>query len=196
MKLRPLYPIIFLLLLGCELFTPRDPEPPINNQDPYAWLPPTSPEIVLENLANAFPANKPNYFLDALSQDQESENAFTFLPDQSVASSQPDVFTDWGYEAEESFITKLFQALESDGLQRLTWDVTELNPIDNHYKVIADYRLTLSFISNDAQLPDILAGQATLTLIQNSELLYEVSLWQDFQSDTLACWSALKAQVQ
>ena len=71
MKTLP-YLLTILLLAACELFTPRTAEDPEGTVDPYAWKPPTSPEIVLENLANAFPAHKLNYHLDVLSHDQEN----------------------------------------------------------------------------------------------------------------------------
>jgi len=188
--------LLFLLLSGCDLFSPREPEPPLDTSDPYAWKPPTSPEIVLENLSNSFPAHKPNYFLDVLSHDPAGSAAFIFLPDPGVASSQPGVFTVWGYTEEESFVAKLFQALNSEGLQRLSWELDQLSPIDDHYEISADYRISLSYSANETQLPALLGGQAILTLIQNTDLLYEVSKWQDLKSDTLSCWTDLKTLVQ
>ena len=188
--------VLFLLLAGCDLFTPREPEPPLNNSDPYAWRPPTSPEIVLENLSSAFPAHKLNYHLDVLSNNPEPDPTFSFFPDQGVASSQPGIFDTWGYIEEENFITKLFQALDDDGLQHLDWQVEQLSPIDDRYEIIANYQLTLSYLESRAPLPVELSGQATLTLVQNTDLLYEISTWQDLKSDTLPCWSDLKTLVQ
>jgi len=184
------------LLSSCELFTPRDSETPIDVLDPYAWVPPTSPEIVLQNLANAFPAHKLNYHLDVLGNSDETGVAFTFFPDQGVASSQPGVFDNWGYAEEDNFITKLFETLSKEGLQHLEWEVKESSPIDDRYEIITDYHLTLDYGETERSLPEQLRGQATLTLIQNIDLLYEISVWQDLKSDTLPCWSDLKTLVQ
>jgi len=188
--------LCILIITGCDLFTPRDSEPPIDVSGPYAWMPPTSPEIVLENLANSFPAHKLNYHLDVLSNNIETDASFLFIPDQGVASSQPDVFDDWGYVKEENFITKLFQSLSDEGLQHLEWQVEQISPIDDSYEIIAGYQLTLSYQESQAPLPGQLGGQATLTLLQNTDLLYEISRWQDIKSDTLPCWSDLKTLVQ
>jgi hypothetical protein len=185
-----------LFLAGCELFTPRDSEPPIDVLDPYAWVPPTSPEIVLQNLANAFPAHKLNYHLDVLGNSDETGASFTFFPDQGVASSQPGVFDNWGYVEEENFITKLFETLSQDGLQRLEWERTDFLPIDDHFEIVTDYHLTLAYGESETPLPEQLKGQATLTLVQNVDLLYEISIWQDLKSDSLPCWSDLKTLVQ
>ncbi|MBT4035450.1 MAG: hypothetical protein HOE61_11955 [Candidatus Marinimicrobia bacterium] len=185
-----------LFLAGCELFTPRDSEPPIDVLDPYAWGPPTSPEIVLQNLANAFPAHKLNYHLDVLGNSDETGASFTFFPDQGVASSQPGVFDNWGYVEEENFITKLFETLSQDGLQRLEWERTDFLPIDDHFEIVTDYHLTLAYGESETPLPEQLKGQATLTLVQNVDLLYEISIWQDLKSDSLPCWSDLKTLVQ
>jgi len=186
-----------MLIMGCELFTPRDSEPPIDAIDPYAWLPPTSPEFVLQNLSNSFPANKLNYHLDVLANEPETGTSFLFFPDQGVASSQPGVFDNWGYVEEENFITKLFQSLNAEGLQRLEFEMEMLLPIEDRYEIIADYELTLSYQESQTPLPGNIKGQATLTLVQNADLLYEISVWQDYKSvDTLPCWSDLKTRVQ
>jgi len=187
---------VLLLLGACELFTPRESEPPVDVIDPYAWVPPTSPEIVLQNLSNAFPAHKPNYHLDVLGNSEETGALFVFLPDQGVASSQPGVFDNWGYVEEENFVTKLFEVLDEEGLQRLEWEVEQLSPIDDRYEIITDYSLTLAYGQSENPLPTQLKGQATLTLIQNVDLLYEISGWQDLKSDSLPCWSDLKTLVQ
>ncbi|MCF7825709.1 MAG: hypothetical protein K9N29_03580 [Candidatus Marinimicrobia bacterium] len=188
--------LAMLLLAGCELFTPRESEPPIDVLDPYAWIPPTSPEMVLQNLANAFPAHQLNYHLDVLGNNDETGVAFVFLPDQGVSSSQPGVFDNWGYVEEENFITKLFDVLKEDGFQRLDWEIEQLSPIDDRYEIITDYHLTLSYGESETALPTQLKGQATLTLVQNIDQLYEISVWQDLKSDTLPCWSDLKIKVQ
>jgi len=187
---------VLLLLAGCELFTPRESEPPIDVLDPYAWIPPTSPEMILQNLANAFPAHKLNYHLDVLGNNDETGVAFAFLPDQGVSSSQPGVFDNWGYVEEENFITKLFEVLNQDGFQRLVWEIEQLSPIDDRYEIITDYYLTLSYGESETPLPTQVKGQATLTLVQNIDQLYEISVWQDLKSDTLPCWSDLKTLVQ
>lgn len=193
-----LVPILFVLILlgGCELFSPREAETPLDTTDPYAWIPPTTPEIVLDNLSNAFPAGKRNYFLDVLKYDQDGTQDFVFIPDPGIASSQPGVFAVWGYVEEENFITKLFDGLQEGGYQRLTWEVDQISPIGDSYEIIADYRLVLSYEEGHSQLPVQLGGQSTITIVQNSDLLYEISRWEDLNSDTLSCWTELKALVQ
>ena len=189
--------VLVLLILGsCDLFSPRDAEPPLDTTDPYAWKPPTAPEIVLENLSNAFPAGKRNYYLDVLKQPQDGDPGFQFVPDDGIASSQPGVFVSWGYAEEENFITKLFENLQDGGFQRLTWTVEQISPIGDMYEVIADYHMTLSYKAGNEALPVQLGGQSTITMAQNSELIYEIIAWEDLNADTLACWSEMKALVQ
>ncbi len=196
MKRTLIISLILALLSACDLFTPRDPEPPIGTNDPYAWKPPTTPAIVLENLSSAFPAHKLNYHMDALSFDPEGVAGFVFFPDQGVAVSQPGVFDAWGYDEEENFITKLFQVLDEDDLQRLDWTVVQSSSLEGRHEIIADYNLSISYTETRGALPATLKGQATLTLIQNSDLLYEISVWQDLKNDTLPCWSDLKTLIQ
>ena len=168
----------------------------MDSNDPYAWRPATIPEIVLENLANAFPAHKPNYHLDGLLNDPDAGLQFVFIPEVSVLESAPGIFTDWGYDQEENFITQLFQLLDANDLQKLDWTIQQSSSLEDRFEIIADYDLSLSYTGTRAPLPDQIKGQAILTLIQNTDQLYQVSIWQDFKSDTLSCWSDLKAMVQ
>ena len=188
--------LVVLVLSTCELFSPREAEPPLDTADPYAWKPPTAPQIVLENLSNAFPAGKRNFYLDVLKNSEDGSQDFIFVPDPGIASSQPGVFDTWGYNEEESFITKLFESMVDGGFQRLNWDVEQLSPIGDTYQVIADYRMTLSYKAGNEALPVQVGGQATITMVANSELLYEIVRWEDINADTLRCWTELKALVQ
>jgi len=196
MKLATTILLLIILISGCELFTPRDSEPPIGSSDPYAWKPPTAPETVLENFSSAFPAHKLNYHLDGLSFDPDGDAGFVFFPDQGVAVSQPGVFDAWGYDQEENFITKLFQVLDENDLQRLDWTLVQSSSLEDRHEIIADYEISFAYVETRGALPDKLGGQATLTLVQNTDLLYEVSVWQDLKNDTLPCWSDLKTLVQ
>jgi hypothetical protein len=85
--------------------------------------------------------------------------------------------------------------LNEEGLPRLEWEVEQLSPIDDRYEIITDYHLTLFYGEAEPLLPEQFKGQATLTLVQNVDLLYEISVWQDLKSDTLPCWSDLKTLV-
>ena len=188
--------VVLLALGSCELFSPREAEPPIDTTDPYAWKPPTTPEIVLENLSNSFPAGKRNFYLDVLKHTQDGTQDFVFVPDPVIATSQPGVFDNWGYEEEENFVTKLFESLQDGGFQRLDWEVDQISPLGDTYEVITDYRMTLSYKSGNETLPVQLGGQATITMVENSELIYEIVRWEDLNSDTLQCWTEIKALVQ
>jgi len=192
------FSIAFFLLAvsSCELFTPREAEPPLDTSDPYAWKPPTAPEIVLENLSNSFPAGKRNFYLDVLKPSQDGGLGFIFVPDPGIASSQPGVFDGWGFTEEENFITKLFESLQEGGFQRLTWEIDQISPIGDTYEVIADYTITLSYKAGNEALPVQLGGQSTITMAQNSDLIYEIVQWEDLNSDTLKCWTEMKALVQ
>ena len=89
--------VILLLLFtvsGCELFQPRTPQPPINNNSPYQWLQPTTWDIVLTDLELSFKALDRKYFLDVLADTTNSATGFTFIPDANTASSSGVDFTD------------------------------------------------------------------------------------------------------
>ena len=196
MKRLVIISLLLALISACELFTPRDPEPPLDTLDPYAWIPPTSPEIVLQDLANAFPAHKENYHLDVLAGRSGDVATFRFFPDHSVASAQPGVFDGWGYAEEENFMIKLFEILNPEGIQDLSWSKDQVSTIEDRHEIIADYDLRLSYLENSSKYPSHFSGQIILSLVQNDDLLYQITTWQDVKSDSLPCWSELKTLIQ
>ncbi len=190
--------IILILgtLLGCELFEPRTAEPPGNQVDPYSFQQPTTPEKVLENISNAFPASKQDYYLDVLVEGLADETGFAFDPDPAVAEGHGGLFDNWGYVEEATFITNLFQRMSESGIQNFQWSDLQLETIGDQTQIQAVYAAQLSLIQSRDPLPTHLAGRAYLTLLRGEDQLYRILTWQDLSTDTLPSWSELKASLQ
>ena len=189
--------IPLLLLSACELFIPREPEPPGGNVTPYTFKPPTSPEIVLENIAIALPAFQPDHLLNVLVAPNNDEASFVFLPDPATAEASGGLFDNWGYPEEQNFINSLIQRLAENGLQDILWEDVQVTNIEDQTEVQANYSIQLTFEEERGALPEQLAGESFLTLVRGDDQLYRVLIWQDedIPTDSLPCWSDLKAAL-
>lgn len=185
-----------ILLSGCELFQPRDPQPPSENTSPYQWLQPTTWEIVLTDLELAFKALNQKYFLDVLADTATGEVGFVFIPDPHVAHTSGQDFTNWGYVEESQFLEAIFSRLSSDTLNTLTWFnkiETTLSP--DQMQIQADYQLHLKFKSASREAyPEHLSGQALLLIELQNNNYWQITRWQDYDipTDSLHSWTYLK----
>jgi hypothetical protein len=189
--------IFSLLVTTCDLFMPRDPEPPGGDVTPYTFKPPTSPEIVLENIAIALPAFQPDHLLNVLVAPNTTDENFVFIPDPATAEASGGLFNSWGYPEEQSFLNSLIQRLAENGLQDILWDEIQVTSIEDQTEVQANYSIQLTYTEQRGALPEQLAGETFLTLIRGDDQLYRVLVWQDedITSDSLPCWSDLKAAL-
>lgn len=155
--------------------------------------------MVLDNLANAFPAAQPDYFLNSLVEPQGDDPGFFFIPDARVAEQQVGLFEDWDYNTEQGFVNSLFQRLSEGALQDVGWADIQLTNLENQTRIQVDYTVQLTYLPQERTvLPEHLAGRAYLTLERGDDQLYRILQWEDedLAVDSLLCWSDLKAAVQ
>ncbi len=186
-----------LLLSACELFAPRAAEPPGGEITPYSFKPPTTPELLLEDISIALPAFQADHLLKVLVEDSVAGESFRFLPDPSVAETSAGLFDDWGYLEEQDFLVALIQLLSPNGLQDFSWENTQVTTLSDQTEIQARYAVQLNFGPLRDNPPDALAGQAYLTLVRGEDQLYRVLVWQDedLPNDSMPSWSALKAAL-
>ena len=98
-----------VLVSGCGLFEPRTPERPGGGG---TWIPPTTPEIVLENLTNSMREKVIGNYGLSFTDD------FLFHPDPSdsieLSATQPYVYDNWNDSVEVKVAQVLF--VEAGGL--------------------------------------------------------------------------------
>ena len=179
--------MLFLLLLfnGCGLFEARTPNPPDDNDN--IFVPPTSADIVIENLFNAINnKNVDNYcncFLDS----------FLFIPSAEANLNYPGLFDFWQKINERKYFSSITNTLgQSNSIKFELTNIQYETQSSDSVILFADYSINIELSDMfDTKYSGILSF--TIIPIQNG--IWTISRWIDFQNEdaTDKTFSELKA---
>lgn len=177
--------MLILLIKGCGIFDTRAPEMPNNIRSTY--LPPTSPEIVLDNLSFAIQEKNSENYLKCISYGN-----YTYIPDSKSQLTYGQIFLNWDRISEKHYMDVLISNTNSSSTSVLFLDNKNLELINSdsatfnaEYIVVFQHRLNY---------PKSAKGNITLYLSADENNLFNISRWEDFRrNDTDYTWSELKA---
>jgi hypothetical protein len=171
---------------GCNLFDTRDPEGGGTGTD--FWIPPTRPEIIVQNL------------LTSLEQGSFGDYQRTFAPDFEFVPDGVDVtqlgierpgepvYESWNRDVETQVAETIFGTAQSLDL-RLTFDEEQLLDEGRLHKYT--YILTLE----TGQGVHVYQGQAWFEIVQQSNGDWLIAGWQDVTTPvTVESWGRLKGR--
>lgn len=167
---RYLVPVIFsALLLSCSLFEPRNPQDPSGAG--VVWLTPTSPDIVVENMASALNGQSVLY-LDCM------EDSFSFYADTSDIDDYPTLdFSNWTKSVENLTVGQIYTAVLEDSLQASFTGVSS-NPDpaapEDSVTIFREYTIILPGAQHEVAF-----GIAELHMVENSDGLWSIQAWYD-----------------
>ena len=195
---------ILLLLIGCDaIFGTREPEVPKDDVSRSLWQQPTSPEIVLVNLKNAFIERNEENYLRSLVDSTRSDRVFAYIPDTETAVNNPGTFVGWGINEERVYINLLFSetSLPAGVISSLEFTRFEEPSIPSDSALFEEiYELELEHTLEN--VPTKMRGIAKFRMARGSDGSWSIYRWEDltFSSDddtlNLPTWSELKARVQ
>ena len=177
------------MLNGCSLFETRTPEAP--DDDSTIFIPPTTPQIVVENLLESVKQkNKENYSACF------STANYSFIPSNDAVIRFTSLFDQWSINDERNYILSLATALgKSNSINIFFSNSSFISLTSDSAVFITDYNI--SFDLQNSSYPTEYAGKSTFTLVPTQAGLWTILRWQDFsQSDaeiTNETWSNLKA---
>ncbi len=183
---------LILLILGfiqaCDLFAPRTPEPPDNQNTRF--VPPTSADIVISNFINAVKDLNVENYMGCFAED-----VFVFQASSDAYSKFTSIFVQWNINSEKFY----FNSLTADNTDKLNPKVQLSNSgfdimTSDSAVYLSDYRITCDFIENP---PRVFAGKMQLNIIKQTDGLWYIRRWNDYQNpqDTIKdTWSGLKAK--
>ncbi|MBU0690447.1 hypothetical protein KKH18_01420, partial [bacterium] len=177
-----------VLIVGCDLFNTRDPEPP--NTGRGSWEVPRVPQDVLTNLSRAFlEQNAVNYLL---SFEQE---VFEFIADPEALQQNPSL-AGWNYQSEATHINRLLSVgtLPIDSAVSVVFLNSEQTTLGDSAEIIADYSLQAEIALEGA--PGPMAGTAYFYLRIGEAGYWEIYRWQDQRTEEKSTWSDIKSLVQ
>jgi hypothetical protein len=187
---KPACLVVIGLTLGynaCENpFQTRTPEPPKRTQS--TWLLPHSPGIVFINLRNALTE------LNTVNYKRCFSDSFRFVPEATVANTNPGKFDGWNLQKEGSYLEQMLNPLPPDSAFTLRLD--SLSTLDSgsesviylqRYELLARHRL------QSIGIPRKVSGEGRFWLGKNRFEEWAIYRWEDFASGSAFTWSTLKA---
>ncbi len=171
---------------GCGIFDTRDPEEPSNIRSTF--VPPTTPEIVIDNLSFSILEKNSENYIKCI-----SASNFQYVPDSKSQLLYGQIFQNWDPLAEKRYMDNLISQTNTNASSVLFLDnetITQITADSASYQ--ADYIIV--YQHNRVNLPKSATGNLLLTLNSDENYLYSITRWQDFrQNDTDFTWSELKA---
>ena len=193
---RTLLPLLAVLLsgplAGCDLFGPRDPEPPIDEGSGFEV--PTAPNILLDNLRRSITEANAIDYRRNFSDGTAGLPSFRFTPASDGASIDPGLFANWTVAEEEEYIRDLFSELVEGGIASLVLtppDVSEA-ALGDSLLYAADYALNVPHTRSGVEREAFGRFVVTMKLSERNE--WYITAWQDIALDDRSTWSVIKAR--
>ena len=196
--------ILSILFFGCDsLFGTREAEDPDENVGRSLWQQPTSPDIVLENMSNAFLERNADNYMRCLTDSSNSERDFVYFPDQETAINNPGAFSSWTLEDERRYINLIFSesSLPSGALALLGFEEFEEPSIPSDTATFEEI-YDLDIMHRLENVPTRMKGIAKLRMAKDFSGNWSIYRWEDLtfgsEDDTLKLptWSEMKARAQ
>lgn len=177
--------ILLIFIAGCDLVTTRDPEPP---QLPRAnYTPATTPEILIQNLINAFHDKIPENYISCF-----SEKKFQFSPSAGSAA-QFQFLQSWTYQDERQNFNNIIHAVPGSAQIVLNLVNQQKNLYGDSVAFAAVYSLSVPF--SDEQKPRYYQGNLHFTFIKDQNNQWVISNWLDIKDEKYPSWSELKGRI-
>ena len=187
--------LLIIVVSSCSPFDTRNPEEPENNSSSY--VPPTSPEIVIENFKNAILEKNLDNYMNCFTGSTPSSNIkYDFVPSPDVLNSFPNIFQNWTLEDER----RIFTAMISNLPQNLSIDLNIENDQKGFESRTPDSALYVSYYS--IRIPaegtyTTYEGNLQFNIISMGNSFWRINKWVDSDagSDTTETWSFLKGKL-
>jgi hypothetical protein len=179
-----------VLWLSCNLFEPRDPEPP--SQSGLANRPPTDAAAVLSNLQSAVEQKSVSNYVACFSDPADGGPAYLFTPSAEARAQYPGILDNWTREDEQAYYQNLVARTRTQAFSSLLLQLRSRTVAADSETHSYDY--TLTFEHGDASFPRVAGGNLVFTFIRTPSNRWAIARWSDFKTGSEISWSALKGQ--
>lgn len=179
------------LAAGCNIFEPREAEPP--SQSGFQYLPRTFAANVILNLQNSIAQQDVAGYTACITDSTRSQHAFRFIPSADAAETYASVLRNWTYQQEQAY----FQNLVAKRKQPQSFSNLTMIPKDsiitgNDLRTYS-YDYTLTFEHIEPGFTQTVRGSLQFTLVSdNSE--WTIQRWVDLKTTNDLTWSSLKGK--
>jgi len=178
------------LLAGCGLFETRDPEPPTSGSSTF--IPPTSPDIVIENLESAVSEKSTENFIRCLVDTLNSDRRYEFIPTAAAAGRYMATFSDWKLQSERAWFAamKAFAAEDAPSQLTLTGTFAVIAADSAIYEGMYD----CTFRHGVSGIAESVHGTLQFILHTDRNSIWSVTRWTDIPSQGHTSWSEWKGR--
>jgi hypothetical protein len=177
-------------MVSCNLFKTRTADEPSEPSSNY--IPPTTPELVFQNMVNAFHDMNSVHYLSSFADTVTSDFVFTFEPTSQARKRYTVNFNEWTKLSEEQYFLALQSKLQTGASPTLEFlTLTQQGIASDSIQYEATYRLTVPHTLSN--VPTQVQGSAQFFLVSDRSRNWVIRRWDDFaQNQNDSTWSDLK----
>ncbi len=179
-----------LLISGCNLFAPRDPEDPAASR--LDFLPPTEPSIVIENLQSAIDQKSIANYSACFSDAAAGGKTFVFIPSAEASAQYGLALAAWGPAQEQAYFQNLIARSAPNAYASL--QLTQKSQLVTADSVIYSYDYTFTFDHGEAGFPTTAQGNLQFALAPDAGNRWSIYRWIDFKTGNEITWSMFKGK--
>jgi len=175
---------VVILVNGCSLFEPREPEQPTQSGDHFDQ--PGQPSIVISNLNFAITERNVSNYMKCFVDTTTSTHPFKFNPSADATN-----LVSWGLADERSYFVNLTSTIGKDGYSRL--DLSEADSITAADSKTYQYKYSLGFAKLGENVRTVKGHMELKLAVDNG--FWSIYEWSDFK-DSDTTWSRLRLEFQ
>lgn len=181
---------LILLLAGCGLFETRDPEPPSSGSSTF--VPPTSPDLVIDNLEDAVAEKSAENYLRCLVDTLNSDQRYTFIPTAAAAGRYATTFASWSLQSERAWFAAMKAFAEDGAPASLT--LTGAFSVIAADSAIYEGRYDLTWQHGVSGLAETVRGSLQFIMHTDRNSIWSITRWTDFPINDETAWSEWKGR--
>jgi len=188
---KKIFLILALLITGCEIFSTREAENPVQSRN--TWIPATTIDILIENLKSSLSEKSTENYLKCFIDSALTKRSFSFIPSTESYANYSALFSNWTLQNEKNYFENLKSKIKEGGTITLSVFNIDRGTIQGDSVIYsADYSLVVDH--SVESFPKEFRGHLQFTLFRNLKGEWSVLNWKDSKNTESFTWSELKGR--
>ncbi|UCH64566.1 MAG: hypothetical protein JSW63_08010 [Ignavibacterium sp.] len=186
------YILLLAVLVGCDIFTTRDPETPDQSRSSYVDA--FERETVIQNLINAFADKNADDYLKSFSKLEFTNRPFQFVPSSTALARYLTIWNGWDISSEFQSFNNMINLVpdELPVVLDLSKEPNSFSILGDSLRYTSEYFISVPQGSGD---PLIFEGNVEFSMILDSRSIWVIYFWKDNAIGDKPSWSDLKGSL-
>lgn len=181
---------LLLAAAGCDLFETREPEPPSSGSSTF--VPPTSPDLVLDNLENAVAEKSTENYLRCLVDTLNSDQRYLFIPTAAAAGRYAATFSHWSLQSERAWFAAMKAFSENDAPSNLV--LTGSFAVIAADSAIYEGSYLFTYRHGVGSVSETVKGTLQFVMHTDRNSIWSITRWTDIPFNEETSWSEWKGR--